>query len=467
MSRKREKLPDLTIRGVDNLTDESSTFVLLEDLRLPQWQPRRYFDDSAMQELVTSVEQHGIFQPLLVRPKAGDGYEIVAGERRYRAAVAARLRDVPVIVRSMSDAEALQYALLENLQRQDLNPVEETEGILRLLGLHLDKPTSSVKSVLYRMNNETAKKGKHNVVITKDVEVVQGVFERLGRMTLETFTRNRLPLLKLPQEVLEALQKGRLEYTKAKAIAQVKDEASRLALLEDAIAQSLSLSEIRERVKAVQPTTEPPPLASRIETISKLVKKHHVWDDPKKRRKLETLLAKIEELISPGELDESQPEKEASATQNEPGLTSLGSQDSFPFESGKDPLESRKDVTEPLTAELPQPLEETASVLSERKTPSSEPLDESRPFAKEEPTHKGSEATDELLNSSLTHTQMVERLGVKSSTLGSAKKKTDFAEWSRSKDPDAIAWQWLPESKHFVPFRTYATVTSGGATARC
>jgi ParB family chromosome partitioning protein len=86
VSRKREKLPDLTIRGVDNLTDESSTFVLLEDLRLPQWQPRRYFDEAAMQELVASVEQHGILQPLLVRPLAGDGYEIVAGERRFRAA---------------------------------------------------------------------------------------------------------------------------------------------------------------------------------------------------------------------------------------------------------------------------------------------------------------------------------------------------------------------------------------------
>ncbi len=460
MNRKREQLPDLTIRGVDNLTDESSTFVLLEDLRLPEWQPRRYFDKAAMQELVTSVEQHGILQPLLVRPLGGNGYEIVAGERRFRAAEKARLRDVPVIIRSMSDAEALQYALLENLQREDLNPVEETEGILQLLALHLDKPTYEVTSILYRMNNQAVKKGNQNVVITPDVEVVQGVFERLGRMTWETFTRNRLPLLKLPEEVLAALRSGRIEYTKAKAVAQVKDEASRLALLEDAIAQSLSLSKIRERVKAVQPTTEPPPLASRIETISKLVKKQKLWDDPKKRRKLETLLAKIEELISPGGLDESPPKKEGEATQNEPLPNALGLQDSSPQESEKDSLESRKDVTEPLTAELPQLSEETAEFLSERKTPLGEPIDESLPFAKEEPTHKGSEATDELLNSSLTHTQMVERLGVKSSTLGSAKKKPDFSSWSKSKDPDAIAWQWVVESKCFVPLKN-----QGGGTA--
>jgi ParB family chromosome partitioning protein len=453
VNRKREKLPDLTIRGVDNLTDESSTFVLLEDLRLPQWQPRRYFDEVAMQELVASVEQHGILQPLLVRPLAGDGYEIVAGERRFRAAEKARLRDVPVIVRSMSDAEALQYALLENLQRQDLNPVEETEGILQLLALHLDKPTFEVTSILYRMNNQAVKKGNHNIVITPEVEVVQGVFERLGRMTWETFTRNRLPLLKLPEEVLEALQTGRLEYTKAKALAQVKDEASRQALLEDAIAHSLSLSEIRERVKALNPPLEPPPFASRIETISKLVKKHQVWDDPKKRKKLESLLAKIEELISPGGLDELQPEKEAEATHNEPLPTVESLQDSSALESEKDLFESRKDVTEPLTAELLQPLEETASVLSEQKTPSSEPLDESRPDAQEEPTQKGSDATDELLNRELTHTQMVERLGVKSSTLGDAKKKPNFPSWSKSKDPDAIAWQWVVESKCFVPLK--------------
>jgi ParB family chromosome partitioning protein len=128
-------------------------------------------------------------------------------------------------------------------------------------------------------------------------------------MTWETFTRNRLPLLKLPFEVLEALQTGRIEYTKAKAIAQVKDEASRQALLSDAIASSLSLSEIRERVKAAQPPSESPPLATRLETISKLVKKQKLWDDPKKRKKLEFLLAKIEELMSEGGLDESQYEE--------------------------------------------------------------------------------------------------------------------------------------------------------------
>jgi ParB family chromosome partitioning protein len=446
VNRKREKLPDLTIRGVDNLSNESSTFVLLEDLRLPQWQPRRYFDEAAMHELVASVEQHGILQPLLVRPVAGDGYEIVAGERRFRAAEKARLRDVPVIVRSMSDTEALQYALLENLQRENLNPVEETEGILQLLALHLDKSVSSATSILYRMNNQAAKKGKQNVVITPEVEVVLGVFERLGRMTWETFTRNRLPLLKLPQEVLEALQRGYLEYTKAKAVAQVKDEAERKTLLDEAISQSLSLSEIRERIKATQPLTEPPPLASRIEAISKLVKKQQVWDDPKKRKKLESLLAKIEELISPEGLDESQPEIEPEATHNEPPLTSKSLQDSSFLESSPNPKESHTDTTLTIPSESLISPPETVEKPVEQKTPSSKSSDESTPLTQEELTGGGSELTE-----SLTDAEMAQRLGVKTSTLGKAKKRTEFSSWSKSKDPDASAWQWVAESKRFVP----------------
>jgi ParB family chromosome partitioning protein len=223
------------------------------------------------------------------------------------------LTEVPVVVRELSDTEALQLALVENLQREDLNPVEETEGILQLVALKLNLPLPEIPPLLYQMKNAFEKdKGKDsdvrdNVIPNPESDSEQGVqsvFDELGLMSWYSFTCNRLPLLRLPSDLLEVLRRGDIEYTKAKALAQVKDETERRTLLEEAIAQSLSLSKIRERVKAVQPATQPPPLASRIETISKLVKKHQVWDDPKKRRKLESLLAKIEELISPGELDE-------------------------------------------------------------------------------------------------------------------------------------------------------------------
>ena len=269
----------------------------LDQITLPPTQPRRYFDPQAMQSLVESVKSEGILQPLLVRP-VGEKYEVIAGERRYRAAIEAELTEVPVIVREMTDDQAVQYALIENLQREDLNPVEETEGLLNLLALRLECDTALVSSKLYRMENEAKGKITRNVSGKEETETIEQVFASVGRMNWQSFVRTRLPLLKLPADILEALRAGRLEYTKAKAVAQIKDEAERKALLEDAIASSLSLSQIKERVKAAQPPTEPPPFAARMATTYQLASKQKVWDDPKKRKKLESLLNQIEVLLS-------------------------------------------------------------------------------------------------------------------------------------------------------------------------
>jgi ParB family chromosome partitioning protein len=99
-----------------------------------------------MQELVESVQQHGVLQPLLVRSRSDDQYELVAGERRYRAAKEVQLAEVPVVIRELSDEEAMQLSLIENLCREDLNPVEETEGILQLLALRLGSDVGACHS---------------------------------------------------------------------------------------------------------------------------------------------------------------------------------------------------------------------------------------------------------------------------------------------------------------------------------
>ncbi|WP_223278463.1 ParB/RepB/Spo0J family partition protein [Nostoc sp. 'Peltigera membranacea cyanobiont' 232] len=135
----------------------TETTIKLSDIVLPQHQPRRYFDPQALKELVESVKQHGILQPLLVRPIGGGKYELVAGERRYRAGQEAKLEVAPVVVRELSDDQAFQLALIENLQREDLNPVEETEGILHLLAIRLHCDVEAVKSLLYRMKNAHSK----------------------------------------------------------------------------------------------------------------------------------------------------------------------------------------------------------------------------------------------------------------------------------------------------------------------
>ncbi|MFN3368464.1 MAG: ParB/RepB/Spo0J family partition protein, partial [Thermus sp.] len=120
----------------------------LSQLR-PRPQPRRRFDEASLEALAESVRAHGVLEPLLVR-KAGEGYEIIAGERRYRAAEMAGLKEVPVIILEVDERTAQAIALMENLQREDLNPYEETLGVLDLLALELSKSREEVVSLLYR-----------------------------------------------------------------------------------------------------------------------------------------------------------------------------------------------------------------------------------------------------------------------------------------------------------------------------
>jgi ParB family transcriptional regulator, chromosome partitioning protein len=266
-------------------------------------QPRRYFDPEKLEQLTQSVKEHGILEPLLVRSLDGARYELVAGERRYRAATAAKLTEVPVIIKELTDLQALQIALIENLQREDLNPVEETEGILQLLGIQENIAINEVISRLYRMYNEVkgnVNLSNPNVRVNEFEDSVKAIFDSLGRMNWESFVKNKLPLLKLPEDILAALRNGQIEYTKAKAIAQVKDEAARTELLELAIANSLSLSQIKEQVNTVKPIKEKEELQSRVDTTYKQLKKlKQLWKDPKKRKKLESLLAQLEKLIEP------------------------------------------------------------------------------------------------------------------------------------------------------------------------
>ena len=293
----RSKLKNVTLFSEEEEPTVPST-VSLDQIILPPTQPRRYFDPKAMQELVESVKNEGILQPILVRPR-GEKYELVAGERRCRAAFESGLTEVPVTVREMTDDQAVQYALVENLQREDLNPLEETEGILSLLAFRLGCDLEAVIPKLYRMENEAKGKVTRHVSGNEETEAIEQVFASLGRMNWQSFVRTRLPLLKLPPDILDALRAGRIEYTKAIAIAQVKDEAERHRLLDDAIYDFLSLSRIRERVKEAKASpSEPPTLAERMGATYKLAKKQKVWDDPKKRKKLESLLGQIEALLS-------------------------------------------------------------------------------------------------------------------------------------------------------------------------
>ncbi|MBD2296948.1 ParB/RepB/Spo0J family partition protein [Anabaena sphaerica FACHB-251] len=284
-------------RDLDKKEDSAlaPNFLPLSVIILPATQPRRYFDPKAMQSLVESVRREGILQPLLVRP-IGDKYELVAGERRYKAAQECSLSEVPVTVRVMSDTQAIQYALTENLQREDLNPVEETEGILDLLALRLSTDREGVVTLLNKLS-----KAQRGLVADNDIrqekQIVAEVFASIGKMSPEAFRTHRLPLLNLPSDILDALRYGQIEYTKAREIAKLESEEERSELLHDAIEFSLSVAEIRKQVVAKKPKSEFQQLQARWENAYKQSKKSKLWEQSDKRDVLESLLTQLEELL--------------------------------------------------------------------------------------------------------------------------------------------------------------------------
>ncbi|MBW4496733.1 MAG: ParB/RepB/Spo0J family partition protein [Oscillatoria princeps RMCB-10] len=291
------KQPMNTKKTQPSKSSAASIQLPLEQISPSKLQPRSYFSPERMAELTESVKQHGVIQPILVRPFGKDHYELVAGERRYQAARAAGLTQVPAVVRDMNDAEALRYALMENLQREDLNPVEETEGILKLLELSLQTGRSEVISLLNQMSK--ADRGlADNVIRQEDRQAILSVFQSLGRLSPESFRTNRLPILNLPPDVRDAIRQGQINYTKGREIGKIKDADLRAEILKEASAESLSLREIRERINEQQQGTDRDALPTRMEAVTKKIKQLKVWDDPDKREKVEALLAEMEMLLS-------------------------------------------------------------------------------------------------------------------------------------------------------------------------
>ena len=303
MTRPKHLRQPYQIKGVEALFGEDSStptaaqWILLDQIDVPPVQPRRYFDPQAMEELIVSVKQYGILQPLIVRPKQQERYELVVGERRYRAAQAAALESVPVVVRELDDQEAWQLALLENLQREDLNPLEETEGILQFLAGKLNRNREAVISLL-NQGAHPERESVDNVIHSQDWQLLLEGFNQVGKFTPESFRTNRLPLLRLPEEIQDSLRRGQIAYTKAKAIAGLKDSQQRQALLEEAVKENLSLSQIRERLRELKSQPEPSSPQIQIQSLSRRLNQSKLWSkDPQKWKRVQGWLAKIEDLL--------------------------------------------------------------------------------------------------------------------------------------------------------------------------
>lgn len=203
---------------LDNSTENeagSVTQLSLNEIEPKRDQPRKHFDEEALSELSESIAMHGVIQPLLVRPISDGGYQLIAGERRWRASRMAGLTQVPVVIREMSDSEAMELALIENLQREDLNPIEEAEGFKLLMDT-------------YSLTQEQAA-------------------ERVGKS--RPAVANALRLLSLPVKVVELLKEGKLSSGHARALIPLKDEKTMLEICKAIEEKDLSVRETERIVK--------------------------------------------------------------------------------------------------------------------------------------------------------------------------------------------------------------------------
>ena len=207
----------------DNSIESESAVVIVRTTEIEpnKEQPRKIFDDEKLCELSDSIKAHGVLQPIIVRPNvAGDGYKIIAGERRYRASRMAGLSEVPVIIKEISEQEAMEIALIENLQRENLNVVEEALGYKALMEEHS---------------------------LTQD-QVADAVGKSRSEIT------NTLRLLKLPKKVLDYLGEGKLSKGHARTILALKTEEEILAAAEKVIKENLSVRETERLVDSKEKT---------------------------------------------------------------------------------------------------------------------------------------------------------------------------------------------------------------------
>ena len=281
--------------------EQAAAWIEVSDIDFAHKQPRRYFSPEKLEHLTNSVRAKGVLEPILVRLKDDDRYEVVAGERRLRASQEAGLEKIPCVIKELTDSEAFEIAIIENLQRDDLNPVEETEAILDLLSIKLGESRNSVISY-FNLAAKQERTGKE--VDSHELREISSFFETIGRFTPNSFRTNRLPLLKLPSDVFDVIAKGEIEYSKGRLIARVKDKSLRRSLLEEAVGSGLSRKDILDRIKPSKTKSKNPTSAAKVVSymgsIFKQAEKSKILNDTSKRKQLEHYLAEIEKLMAEG-----------------------------------------------------------------------------------------------------------------------------------------------------------------------
>ena len=199
-------------QNIKTTVGDEVQYIKIHDIMPNLNQPRKTFQEDKIEELAASIKEHGIIQPIVVR-KCENGYEIVAGERRWRAARKAELAQVPCLVRELTDEQNMLFAIIENMQREDLNPIEEAEGLQRMMqtfGMTQEQVSKSV--------------GKSRPYIA-----------------------NALRLLKLPEDIVAQIAQGNLSAAHGRTLAGVEDDAVKEKLCERILKESLSVRETERK----------------------------------------------------------------------------------------------------------------------------------------------------------------------------------------------------------------------------
>lgn len=197
-------------------TKDEVVYLYLDDIIPNRFQPREVFDEKALKELAVSIKEHGVIQPIIVR-SVKDKYEIIAGERRYKASALAGLTKIPAIIRDLDDKESSKVALLENLQRKNLTPIEEARTYQKIL--EIDEMTQ------------------------------EDLAKTMGKS--QSAVANKLRLLTLPDEIQDSLLKEQISERHARALLNLTDAPKQIELLKKIINQKMSVRAVEEEIKRI------------------------------------------------------------------------------------------------------------------------------------------------------------------------------------------------------------------------
>ena len=203
-----------------------NTELLIDEISPNRFQPRKYFDDNKLEELVASIRENGVLQPILVQ-KSDTGYELVVGERRWRASKKAGLKKIPALIREVTDAQALELAIIENIHRQDLNPIEEADAYARLAD---------------------------EFALTQEM-----IAKRVGKS--RTAVANTLRLLKLSRNIKEDLISGKISMGHARALLGLDNAGQMEALRKEIFKQDLTVRQIESRVSRLKQSVSKKPVS--------------------------------------------------------------------------------------------------------------------------------------------------------------------------------------------------------------